>query len=110
MSSVIFDIHSDCISIVGKGNEDKRGQPITQTVCFKHWLYLNGYGVVCSRQMEVAAIVSGINPSISATIDSVEMGSLQQVFSFNYNILNSLHRRIIEPHHTKMCLRKFLTK
>ena len=32
--------------------------------------------------MEVAAIVSGINPSISATIDSVEMGSLQQVLDF----------------------------
>jgi len=29
--------------------------------------------------MEVAAIVSGINPTITATIDSVEMGSLQQV-------------------------------
>lgn len=62
----------------GKGNEDKRGQPITESVCAKHWLYLNGYGVVCTRQMEVAAIVSGINPSISATVDSVEMGSLQQ--------------------------------
>ena len=66
--------------LLGKGNEDKRGQPITESVCSKHWLYLNGYGVVCTRQMEVAAIVSGINPSISATIDSVEMGSLQQVF------------------------------
>lgn len=29
--------------------------------------------------MEVAAMVSAINPSITATIDSVEMGSLQQV-------------------------------
>ena len=65
---------------VGKGNEDKRGQPITQSVCFKHWLYLHGHPVVCSRQMEVTAIVSGINPSISATVDSVEMGSLQQVY------------------------------
>ena len=40
---------------------------------------MNGYPVVCTRQMEVTAIVSGINPSISATIDSVELGSLQQV-------------------------------
>ncbi|KAJ8311056.1 hypothetical protein KUTeg_011390 [Tegillarca granosa] len=34
--------------------------------------------VICTRQMEVASIVSGINPSINATTDSVEMASLQQ--------------------------------
>lgn len=62
----------------GKGNEDKRGQPINQAVSEKHWLYLNGYPVVCTKEMEVAAMVSAINPSITATIDSVEMGSLQQ--------------------------------
>ncbi|XP_033734093.1 menin-like [Pecten maximus] len=62
----------------GKGNEDKRGQPITMGVSEKSWLYLNGQPVLCTRQMEVASIVSGINPSISATVDSVEMGSLQQ--------------------------------
>lgn len=63
----------------GKGNEDKRGQPITEAVRDKAWLYLNGQPVVCTRQMEAAAMVSSINPAISATIDSVEMGSLQQV-------------------------------
>ncbi|XP_076464388.1 LOW QUALITY PROTEIN: menin-like [Babylonia areolata] len=62
----------------GKGNEDKRGQPITEAVADKAWLYLNGHPVVCTRQMEVAAIVSSINPAISASIDSIEMGSLQQ--------------------------------
>nr|KAG5704266.1 hypothetical protein BaRGS_012554 [Batillaria attramentaria] len=62
----------------GKGNEDKRGQPITEAVTDKAWLYLNGKPVICTRQMEVASMVSSINPSISATIDSVEMGSLQQ--------------------------------
>ncbi|KAK7104350.1 menin-like [Littorina saxatilis] len=62
----------------GKGNEDKRGQPITEAVRDKAWLYLNGQPVVCTRQMEAAAMVSSINPAISATIDSVEMGSLQQ--------------------------------
>ncbi|KAL4237425.1 Menin [Mactra antiquata] len=62
----------------GKGNEDKRGQPISETVSAKHWLYLNGYPVVCSIEMEVAALVSAANPSITASIDSVEMGSLQQ--------------------------------
>ncbi|XP_071161785.1 menin-like [Mytilus edulis] len=62
----------------GKGNEDKRGQPITASVVEKSWLYLNGQPVICNRHMEVAAIVSGINPSINLTVDSVEMGSLQQ--------------------------------
>ncbi|XP_041352389.1 menin-like isoform X2 [Gigantopelta aegis] len=62
----------------GKGNEDKRGQPINMGVAEKSWLYLNGQPVVCSRQIEVAAMVSAINPTISATMDSVEMGSLQQ--------------------------------
>jgi len=61
----------------GKGNEDKRGQPIS--VSEKRWLYLNGFPVVCTIEMEVAAMVSAINPTITPTIDSVEMGSLQQV-------------------------------
>ncbi|XP_061164450.1 menin-like [Saccostrea echinata] len=62
----------------GKGNEDKRGQPITAGTSEKSWLYLNGHPVICTRQMEVSSIVSGINPSITATMDSVELGSLQQ--------------------------------
>ena len=33
----------------------------------------------CVRYMEVAAIVSGINPSVNLTMDSVELASLQQV-------------------------------
>lgn len=65
--------------MTGKGNEDKRGQPITTSVVEKSWLYLNGQPVICNRHMEVAAIVSAINPSINLTVDSVEMGSLQQV-------------------------------
>ena len=68
----------------GKGNEDKRGQPITEAVTDKAWLYLNGHPVICTRQMEVAAMVSSINPAISATIDSVEMGALQQVRSYDF--------------------------
>ncbi|XP_070577184.1 menin-like [Ptychodera flava] len=62
----------------GKGNEDKRGQPINLGVAEKSWLYLNGQPVVCTREMEVAAMVSGINPSINTTTDSIELGSLQQ--------------------------------
>ncbi|XP_045187404.2 menin-like [Mercenaria mercenaria] len=78
---VIFGENQDQSAEVtwhGKGNEDKRGQPINQAVSEKHWLYLNGQPVVCTKEMEVAAIVSAINPSITATIDSVEMGSVQQ--------------------------------
>lgn len=65
----------------GKGNEDKRGQSIALSVPEKSWLYLNGHPVTCDRMMEVAAIVSSINPAISATMDSTEMGALQQVIT-----------------------------
>ncbi|XP_033121374.1 menin-like, partial [Anneissia japonica] len=33
----------------GKGNEDKRGQPINAGVADQSWLYLNGYPVICTR-------------------------------------------------------------
>lgn len=62
----------------GKGNEDKRGQPVTVDTTEKSWLYLNGHPVKCTRHMEVAALVSGINPSINATSDSIELACLQQ--------------------------------
>uniref|UniRef100_T1J5T3 Menin n=1 Tax=Strigamia maritima TaxID=126957 RepID=T1J5T3_STRMM len=62
----------------GKGNEDKRGEPITLEVEEKSWLYLNGQPVKCTRALEVAALVSGINPSINATTDSLELATLQQ--------------------------------
>lgn len=59
----------------GKGNEDRRGQPIPQD---KSWLYLNGHAIHCTRATEVAALVSAINPTIAATTDSAELISLQQ--------------------------------
>ncbi|XP_077530387.1 menin 1 isoform X1 [Haemaphysalis longicornis] len=59
----------------GKGNEDRRGQPIPQD---KSWLYLNGHAIQCTRATEVAALVSAINPTISPTTDSTELVSLQQ--------------------------------
>ncbi|KAG1681423.1 Menin [Nymphon striatum] len=62
----------------GKGNEDKRGQSISVGVKDKSWLYLDGNPVICTRHMEVVAMVSGINPSISAATDSTELSSLQQ--------------------------------
>lgn len=62
----------------GKGNEDKRGQPVEPGVASRSWLYVNGQAVVCSRAMEVATIVSAINPSLSATSDAAEVALLQQ--------------------------------
>lgn len=62
----------------GKGNEDKRGQPVEPGVASRSWLYVNGQAVVCTRAMEVATIVSAINPSLSATADAAEVALLQQ--------------------------------
>ncbi|KAG0419766.1 hypothetical protein HPB47_003887 [Ixodes persulcatus] len=59
----------------GKGNEDRRGQPIPQD---KSWLYLNGHAIQCTRATEVAALVSAINPTIAAATDSAELICLQQ--------------------------------
>ena len=64
----------------GKGNEDKRGRPVDFDETTAHsWLYLSGYPVKCTRHMEVASMVSSINPTITNTSDSVELAGLQQV-------------------------------
>lgn len=64
----------------GKGNEDKRGRPVDFDETTAHsWLYLSGYPVKCTRHMEVASMVSSINPAITNTSDSVELANLQQV-------------------------------
>lgn len=62
----------------GKGNEDKRGQEIGKGVSARSWLYVNNKPVICTRQMEVAALVSAINPSLNSTLDAFEVSSLQQ--------------------------------
>lgn len=62
----------------GKGNEDKRGQEIGKGVTARSWLYVNNNPVVCTRAMEVAALVSSINPSLNATHDAFEVALLQQ--------------------------------
>ncbi|XP_068730019.1 menin-like [Montipora capricornis] len=63
----------------GKGNEDKRGRPVDFDESTGHsWLYLSGYPVKCTRHMEVASMVSSINPTISSTSDSAELAGLQQ--------------------------------
>ncbi|XP_069976359.1 menin-like [Penaeus vannamei] len=38
----------------GKGNEDKRGIPVTEEVYSKSWLYVNGRPVISNRHMEVS--------------------------------------------------------
>ena len=62
----------------GKGNEDKRGQSVEINKAKTSWLYVAGQPVVCDRHMEVAALVSSINPAINASFDSIEVGALQQ--------------------------------
>ncbi|XP_050299452.1 menin isoform X2 [Anthonomus grandis grandis] len=62
----------------GKGNEDKRGQEIGKGVSARSWLYVNNKPVVCTREMEVAALVSAINPSLNANVDAIEVAELQQ--------------------------------
>ncbi|KAK9507999.1 hypothetical protein O3M35_007753 [Rhynocoris fuscipes] len=62
----------------GKGSEDKRGQPIDAGLSTRSWLYVNGRPVLCSRHMEVAALVSAINPSLTVTTDSIGVATFQQ--------------------------------
>ena len=56
----------------------------------KSWLYVAGNPVICSRYTEVAALVSSINPSISATTDSLEVASLQQSLLWVLNDMGHL--------------------
>jgi len=74
----------------GKGNEDKRGLPVDSGIQAKSWLYVAGNPVICSRYTEVAALVSSINPSISATTDSLEVASLQQSLLWVLNDMGHL--------------------
>ncbi|XP_013103684.2 menin [Stomoxys calcitrans] len=62
----------------GKGSEDKRGQDIQAGVESGSWLYLGGLAVVCDKPMEVAAIASAINISISSNSDCAEVAEMQQ--------------------------------
>ncbi|XP_018319824.1 menin [Agrilus planipennis] len=62
----------------GKGNEDKRGQEIGKGVSARSWLYVNNKPVICTRAMEVAALVSAINPSLNTAHDAYEVALLQQ--------------------------------
>lgn len=60
------------------GAEDKRGQSVTSGNESNSWLYLSGHPVVCDRYIEVGAIISSINPSLSMTSACLEVAELQQ--------------------------------
>ena len=77
---VVFGEDSETAEVTwhGKGNEDKRGQSVEEDKARASWLYVGGRPVVCSRHEEVAALVSSINPAISSSMDSLEVGVLQQ--------------------------------
>ncbi|XP_075153675.1 menin 1 [Haematobia irritans] len=62
----------------GKGSEDKRGQDIQAGIESGSWLYLGGLAVVCDKPMEVAAIASAINISLSTNSDCIEVAEMQQ--------------------------------
>ncbi|CAD7078982.1 unnamed protein product [Hermetia illucens] len=62
----------------GKGHEDKRGQDVLAGYESRSWLYLAGHPVICDRYMEVAALVSSINPSLTLTSECLELAELQQ--------------------------------
>ncbi|XP_072939256.1 menin isoform X2 [Epargyreus clarus] len=61
----------------GKGNEDKRGRAVGDGVLAHSWLYVAGKPVVCTRVMELAALVSSINPALTPTIDVHEVAQMQ---------------------------------
>lgn len=60
------------------GNEDKRGQDVVAGIESKSWLYLSGLPVICDRFMEVVALISCVNISLSAASDCLELAELQQ--------------------------------
>lgn len=78
---VVFGKNSDeTVEVTwhGKGSEDKRGLPITTGVESQSWLYVAGNPVVCNRYMEIAALVSAINPSLNMTSTCKEVEDLQK--------------------------------
>lgn len=74
----ISDEQSPVFIVPGKGNEDKRGQSVEPGVGSRSWLYLNGHVMMCTRALEVATIVSAINPSLTVNTEVAELALLQQ--------------------------------
>ncbi|XP_026732386.1 menin [Trichoplusia ni] len=61
----------------GKGNEDKRGRSVGDGISAQSWLYVAGKPVICTRIMELAALVSSINPTLTPTTDVHEIAQMQ---------------------------------
>lgn len=102
------------IAWVGKGNEKKRGQPIENDAPDKNWLYLNGWPVKCNRHMEVAAIVTSMNPGIDSKTDSKQLGCLQQVrnlivIPWNLLLMYYYSKPFLNARHCYGCVSKRIT-
>ena len=39
---------------------------------------MNGHPLLCDNKLEIAALISSMNPTMNATTDCVEMGLLQK--------------------------------
>ncbi|KAK2716924.1 menin-like isoform X1 [Artemia franciscana] len=74
----------------GRIADDRRGHSIDTGVQTRSWVYLLGKPVVGSRKTEVAALVSAINPSVSAHADSLELTRLHQALLWKLYDLNCL--------------------
>lgn len=63
--------------------EDKRGHTVDQAMAQTSWLYAGGHPVICSRHMEVAAIVIAMNPVIANGVVCADLVTTQKVRIFD---------------------------
>lgn len=87
-----FSVSELLLFCVILGAEDKRGQSVTIGYESNSWLYLSGHPVVCDRYIEVCAIISSINPSLSMTSACLEVAELQQQLLWLLYDMNHLQR------------------
>lgn len=74
------------VEVTWHGKIDKRG-PVSQSVS-DNWLYLKGHAVVCdTAELTLAALISSMNPALSATVDSLPLAKVQRM------LLSKLHDR-----------------
>ena len=76
----------------GKGSEDKRGNSVELSKVKASWLYVAGRPAICDRHMEVASMVSAINPAVNSGVDSMEVGAVQQELLWLLYDLNHLKK------------------
>lgn len=65
-------------------------------VSARSWLYVAGKPVICTRVMELAALVSSINPTLTQTTDVHEIAQMQHRLLWllydNGKIINCYHK------------------